>query len=173
MKKIDETHVLREQATIITETMSISGNIESDQLIIIEGKVLGNITTKNALETSPSSFILGDIQAHSAMLSGEIQGNVSCDESISIDFNTKVTGNIKAKTIKIAGVLIGSANAFQSIALKEKAIVEGNISCELISIESGAKIDGNLKMITPSTPIDSFVIQEHLDEELIDLTETN
>ena len=35
------------------------------------------------------------------------------------------------------------------------------------------KIDGNLKMITPSITIDSFVIQENLDEELIDLTETN
>jgi cytoskeletal protein CcmA (bactofilin family) len=62
--------------------------------------------------------------------------------------NTKVTGDIEAEDIKIAGKVVGNVSAKSSVTLKENAVVVGNVSCAVISIEAGAKIDGNFKMIT-------------------------
>ncbi len=143
----------RENVSIITESMSITGNIESDNLIVLEGKVKGNITTRDNIETFVSSLVEGDIKATSAMLGGEVNGNISCESSVSVDINTKITGDVEAYDIKIAGKVVGNVTARNSISLKENAVVEGNVTCAVVSIEAGAKIDGNFKMLMPEKPV--------------------
>lgn len=162
MKDLNVANVDRENVSIITESMQIKGNIESDNLIVLEGKIYGNITTKNNIETFVSSFVEGNITADAAMLGGEIVGNVSCEQSVSVDINTKVTGDVEATDIKIAGHVIGNVTARNSVSLKENASVQGNVTCAVVSIEAGAKIDGNFKMLIADQK--SVIIEDVVEE---------
>lgn len=158
----------RENVSIITESMSVTGNIKSDSLIVLEGKVKGNITTSDNIETFVSSFVEGDIKANSAMLGGEVKGNINCESSVSIDINTKITGDVDAYDIKIAGKVVGNVTARNSVSLKENAVVEGNVSCVIVSIEAGAKIDGNFKMIKAEEPQVPEVNEDETEDSFID-----
>ena len=157
MTKFNES-TNRDNVSIITENMSITGNIESENLIVLEGIVKGNIISKDNVETSVSSKVEGDIKAASAMISGEVKGNINCDENVTIDLNTTIIGDIHAYDIKIAGKVIGNVTARNAVSLKERAVIEGNVSCALVSIDSGAKIDGNFTMLSVETPVVEEVI---------------
>lgn len=148
MTNLRDVQGRNENVSIVTESMKIVGNLDSANLIVLEGTIKGNITTLDNIETFASSHVEGDIKAVSAMLGGEVVGNISCSQSVSVDMNTKVTGDIEAEDIKIAGKVVGNVSAKSSVTLKENAVVVGNVSCAVISIEAGAKIDGNFKMIT-------------------------
>lgn len=143
----------RDNVSIITETMHIKGDIVSEDLIVLEGKVKGNITSNDNVETSVSSVVEGNIKASSAMVSGEVKGNISCDESVTIDLNTTILGDISAYNIKIAGKVVGNVTARNSVSLKENAVIKGNVTCSLVSIDSGAKIDGNFTMLNAEVPV--------------------
>ncbi len=161
----DQTN--RDNVSIITETMHITGDIVSENLIVLEGKVKGNITSNDNVETSVSSAVEGDIKASSAMISGEVKGNISCDESVTIDLNTTILGDISAYNIKIAGKVVGNVSARNSVSLKENAVIKGNVSCALVSIDSGAKIDGNFTMLNVEVPVveETAVETEEYSEE--------
>ena len=151
-------------SSIITQTMKITGNLECDHLIIVEGRIIGNVSTLNNVETFIESNIVGNIQAKSAMLGGKVTGNISCDQNISIDGNTLIEGDLIAKEITIAGSVIGNVTALETLKLKENAIVKGNIKCAIVSIDAGARIDGHFEMVQVKAPLRDELIEE-TDEE--------
>lgn len=152
-------------SSIITQTMKITGNLESDHLIIVEGRIIGNVSTLNNVETFIESNIVGNIQAKSAMLGGKVKGNISCDQNISIDGNILIEGDLIAKEITIAGSVIGNVTALETLKLKENAIVKGNIKCAIVSIDAGARIDGHFEMVQVKQLKSSEVLDEFEDQE--------
>lgn len=155
-------------SSIITQSMRITGNLESDHLIVVEGSIQGNVTTKDNIETFIESKIVGNIQANAAMLGGKVIGNIQCEKTISVDSNTLVEGDLVAHEITIAGFVEGNVTAHESLKLKENAVVKGNIKCAIVSIDAGARIDGNFQMVPSSKPKYVEEAEEPLEEEMIE-----
>lgn len=147
MTKMTQKIMDYQKDSMITEDVKIVGDIESLEGITLEGSVIGNIKTSKNIETFISSYIEGDVQAYSANLGGKINGNVACEQNISVDQNTFIKGNLTSNVVLIAGKVTGNIYAEHSVKLKEQAYVQGNIVCAVISIDEGAQIDGNLKML--------------------------
>lgn len=165
MKNTIPNNPENEKVSVITETMKIVGDVQSDCMILLEGSIKGNVATDDNFESYVDSKVEGNIKAKSAMLGGSLIGNVSCEETITVDVNTKINGNLEADTITIAGSVQGDVHAKEVLQLKASAHVYGQITCALVSIEEGAMIEGSFKMVKKDKPKPELTLdtEEHND----------
>ncbi|MBW3544960.1 MAG: polymer-forming cytoskeletal protein [Bacteroidetes bacterium] len=93
-----EKKVAEEQLTSATNTIgngtNIVGNIETFGNLRIDGKVKGNITTKNKLVLGDTSFIDGSVLAQNAEIYGEVSGCVEVSEILVLKSTARVIGDI-------------------------------------------------------------------------------
>ena len=128
---------------IISETMSIKGDVELQSSLYVAGKIIGNVNCENLLETKPGSMIEGNVTANVAnLLGGHVKGNVTCNENLTIEESTVVQGDIVAVAVLISGTVTGNVTAKGSVTLTRTATVHGNLTSASISVESGATLEG-------------------------------
>lgn len=143
------------EIAVISKSMSINGDLELESQIIVHGQIVGNLICKELVEITNDSIVKGDIRAKSIKCAGaDLTGNILVDESIETNNQTKIYGNINALKVEVSGMVEGDIFAKESILLKKTAIVKGNISSPLISIESGAMVDGRV-----NTKIDQNLLE--------------
>ncbi|MFA8388402.1 MAG: polymer-forming cytoskeletal protein [Pelagibaca sp.] len=118
----------------------------------------------------PSRTDVGTQRLPSLMSEGlEITGQVTSQGSIEIngtfrgDINTKfltigrtatVIGNVMADDILVHGSVFGQILGFK-VRLSSTAQVEGDITYKQVSIDSGAKLNGNLTRRDPASELDA------------------
>lgn len=141
---IQQTTTKSENAdAIVSQTMTIKGDVDLDASLLIAGKIYGNVACNKHLETKPGSLIEGNVKALVANLfGGEIKGNVTCEDNLSIDEVTVVHGDLVGKTVIISGTVTGNITAMESVTLSKSATVKGNLISASISVEAGASLEG-------------------------------
>ena len=111
--------------SLIGKNTKIIGDMDYAGGLLIDGKIIGNITAK------------------------EDAGAV-----ITINENGYVQGEIQIPHIVINGTVEGSVYASEHIELAPKARIHGNVYYRLIKMEIGAEVNGNLVHVTDdNTPI--------------------
>ena len=78
-------------------------------------------------------------------IEGSIEGNVTCNQ-VTVHSGGLITGDIFAETVYVSGEVQGTIKC-KSIKLKKSAKVKGFIEYESISIETGASVDGQCKIV--------------------------
>lgn len=101
-------------SSFIGETMVIEADITSDEDIIIEGKVKGNINVSKILTIGKSGKVKADIKAAVVRIIGEAKGNIIASHKVEILAQGRYTGNIQS----------------QKLVVEEGAILNGNINKE-------------------------------------------
>ena len=101
-------------SSFIGETMVIEADITSDEDIIIEGKVKGNISVSKTLTIGKSGKVKADIKAAVVRIIGEAKGNIIASDKVEILSLGRYTGNIQSQKLVVA----------------EGAILNGNINQE-------------------------------------------
>ncbi len=130
-------------SAVVSETMVIRGDVELDTSLFIAGKIHGNVTCSERLETKITCVIEGDVKAKTAVLmGGEVTGNVTCEEQLTIEETATIRGDVVAQTILISGSVTGNVTAAESVTLTKSASVHGNLTSASISVESGATLEG-------------------------------
>lgn len=93
------------------------------------------------------SVIGADVTIHGNLTSGEnlqvngrIEGDLGCATLVQGP-ESVVVGNIAADEARLAGLVDGTVNA-RLVILAPSARVTGDVTYELLSIESGARVDG-------------------------------
>ena len=86
----------------------------------------------------------GEIQ-----IDGLLNGDVKAKQIV-IGINGKVRGNIIANFLRICGKVEGEIRA-ETMEIVSSASVKGNVFKKTISIESGAKITGNINELESAT----------------------
>jgi len=145
-------------ATIITKGSKISGNIESNDTLHVDGEVGGDIIVNNMVVVGKSGIVNGNVKAQKVICNGKIDGFVECD-SIEILQNAEVSYRIIAEStviidgmyngeIKAKNVLVdthGSAeNKIQAKEIVVKGAFVGDLACELLTTKPSGKIKGNM-----------------------------
>ena len=74
---------------------------------------------------------------------GEIQGDIISQGNVSIGVRAQVNGQINADAITISGKVSGVVIAKEKLILDSKGNVKGDIYTKNLTIETGAKFDGN------------------------------
>lgn len=148
-----------DETAIITEGMSISGNIASTGSLEVLGEVKGNITVNgklNIIGAIEGDSKAAEIYAENARISGEVNSL----GSIKVGQNTVIIGNIFATSAVIAGAIKGDIDVKGPVILDTSAIVMGNIKSKSVQINNGAVIEGICSQcyadVSPSTFFDKF-----------------
>jgi cytoskeletal protein CcmA (bactofilin family) len=88
--------------TTIGRSLSIQGEISSDEDLIIEGRVGGHIVMKNAtLTIGKEARVDADVRGLRVQVLGAIQGNIAATERIELAPTAEVVGDLSADRIVV------------------------------------------------------------------------
>lgn len=91
--------------------------------------------------------VKGDIQSNSDVwVDSAIDGNIVTDSDLGVGENGHVNGNIRARNVVIAGSVEGDIDIMESATLEASARVSGKLTAADLSVDSGAKINGEVAM---------------------------
>ena len=80
--------------TIVAAGTEISGKINSNGDIRIDGTLVGDIRTSGKVLVGANGQEQGDIHAHQADIMGKVNGNLTVVELLSLKANSEVKGNL-------------------------------------------------------------------------------
>lgn len=146
-----------EEVTHITSTMVINGDIKSEDNILVEGQIYGNVQT--AANLTSSNLIIGNLNAQNAALNdARLKGDINLDGHLNVNSGTVVIGDVACDSIKVSGKIKGNLDIKSSVVLKDRALISGNIIADDIAAEPGTRINGTI-----STRSDSFDLDAEFD----------
>lgn len=146
-----------EEVTHITSTMVIEGDIKSEDNIMVEGQIFGNINTSANLTSS--NLIIGNLNAQNAALSdARLKGDINLEGHLNVNAGTVVVGDVSCDSIKVSGKIKGDLDIRKAVVLRDKALISGNIVADDIAAEPGTRINGSI-----STRSDSFDLDAEFD----------
>src|SRR5688500_18296589 len=91
----------------------------------------------------PEVVVSGNVATEAQLhVDGRIDGDVQCAQ-LCQGVSGTVTGNIKADEARIAGLVEGTVSA-KTLTLESSARIKGDITYQVISIAAGAQVDGRL-----------------------------
>ncbi|MTI19704.1 polymer-forming cytoskeletal protein, partial [Fulvivirga sp. RKSG066] len=79
---------------IIGKGSTFKGNVETYGNIRVEGKIIGDLTSKSKVAIGPSAMIDGNVLAQVAEVEGEVKGSLEVTELLILKPNCKITGDI-------------------------------------------------------------------------------
>lgn len=101
----------KKRDSVIGKTLSITGDVKSDEQVTIEGKIAGKINISNRVIVGRSGVVNADIEANEVVIEGLVNGNVKGFRKVEVVPQGTLNGNIIS----------------QRVVLAEGAIFKGNI----------------------------------------------
>ena len=108
----------------IGKTVSINGEVTSEEEVYIEGKVEGNINVKNRVVIGKSGVVNAEIKADEIIIEGTVNGNVHGGSKVLIVPEGILNGNIVAPRVKLSDGAIFKGNIDMTIPDDKKEYKE-------------------------------------------------
>jgi len=86
---------------IIGKGSTFTGNVETYGNIRVEGRIIGDLTSKSKVAIGPSAFIDGNVLAQVAEVEGEVKGSLEVTELLILKPNCKVYGDITTNKLVV------------------------------------------------------------------------
>ncbi|MEO1054032.1 MAG: polymer-forming cytoskeletal protein [Bacteroidota bacterium] len=123
-----EDHKVAEEKTKSTNQIGkgtlLEGNIETFGNIRIDGKVVGNITTKSKLFLGPSSHVEGNILAQNADVEGEVKGNMEVSDVLTLKPTSVIHGDVTTNKLVVESGATFNGGCKMGVKLQEIKIGE-------------------------------------------------
>lgn len=139
--EFENSRVATDETSVITEGMTITGDIMTQGSIDVVGTVNGNIDALGKLNITGhvnGNSKAAEIYAESAKINGEVVS----EGAVKIGASSVIIGNITATSAAIAGAVKGDIDVKGPVILDASAIVMGNIKSKSVQINNGAVIEG-------------------------------
>lgn len=88
--------------TVISESSSVVGDVETRGPLMVSGRVQGNGRIGGTLSMSKSAHWRGDITARQAVLAGHVIGKIVIEDKLEVSASAVIEGEIVAKVLAIA-----------------------------------------------------------------------
>lgn len=86
--------------TTIGHSITIQGEVSSDESLRVDGTVRGQIHTRDAeLTIGPSARVEADLRATRVLVLGTVRGNIAAGARVELGASSNVTGDITADTV--------------------------------------------------------------------------
>jgi cytoskeletal protein CcmA (bactofilin family) len=104
------------QLTIIAVGTSITGDLTSEGIVKIEGRIEGVVRAASQVLIAKGGLVVGDIHTREAVVGGEVKGSVHAEERVEIQATASVEGDIVTMKIQIAegGVVSGALKMIEA-----------------------------------------------------------
>ena len=80
---------------------TINGDVTTEGDVRIDGKVIGNVTSKAKTVVGTTGIIEGDILCQNAYIDGRVNGNIEVSELLILSKTAHVIGDIKIKKLVV------------------------------------------------------------------------
>lgn len=87
--------------SIIAAGMKITGDIDTDGVVKVEGRVEGAIRAGRQVLIGRQGEVHGDITTREAVIGGRVQGSIAASERLEVQETAVVTGDISTKSIAV------------------------------------------------------------------------
>jgi len=88
--------------TVISESSTVVGDVETRGPLMVSGRVQGNGRVGGTLSMSKSAHWRGDITARQAVLAGHVVGRIVIEDKLEVSASAVIEGEIVAKVLAIA-----------------------------------------------------------------------
>jgi len=95
-------HGSSQPSAISGRTLTLKGNIHSDDETTIDARVEGNITVKKKLTIGRNAVLQSEIDAFGVIIQGKVTGNIKARNLVEIVSGGHLQGNIQAPKVIIA-----------------------------------------------------------------------
>ncbi len=90
------------QGGLLTQLLSIEGEITGQDELLIDGKVHGSIRLQGGkLTIGPNGRVTAEIEAREVVVRGEVTGNITGHDRVQIAATGRTTGEIRTRLISI------------------------------------------------------------------------
>ena len=130
-----------DETAVITEGMTITGNLESTGSVEVRGTVIGDVTCNGKLvvtgaitgNTSSSEFFADNAR---------VQGEIVAEGTVKVGSGSVIIGNISSTSAVVAGAVKRDIDVHGPVVVDTSAVVMGNIKSRSVQINNGAVIEG-------------------------------
>ncbi|HRO41970.1 MAG TPA: polymer-forming cytoskeletal protein [Flavipsychrobacter sp.] len=100
-KKEANTPAYTDKVSVIAAGMQVSGDIESDGDMRIDGTVKGNVFCKSKVVIISTGKVFGDIHAVNVDVHGSVDGNITARDLLSLKANCFINGSLVTDKLQI------------------------------------------------------------------------
>jgi cytoskeletal protein CcmA (bactofilin family) len=87
--------------SIIASDMTVTGDLETEGVVRIEGRVKGTVRVGSQILVSDGAVIDGDLHTQEAVVAGQVSGAIHARERVELQATALVTGDILTPRISI------------------------------------------------------------------------
>lgn len=106
--------------SMIAAGMKVTGDIDTDGVVKIEGKVEGSVRAGRQVLVGRQGEVTGDITTREAVIGGKVEGTITASERVEVQGTSTVVGDISTKSIAV--VEGGKING--SIRISDNAVAQ-------------------------------------------------
>lgn len=106
--------------TIIAEGITLTGNLEGDGMIQVEGTVEGEIKLRGQVIVTPTGVIKGPVDATAIQVAGNMEGNISASDRLLLKRTGVIDGDVVTASFIIEDG--GCLNGRTSMMKRERGI---------------------------------------------------
>ncbi len=88
-------------STIIGESILISGSLNGDEDLTVNGRVEGTLALTKTLLVEPTGIVKAEVQVRNCVIAGVVVGNVTATESVEITNQGRMVGDITSPRVII------------------------------------------------------------------------
>jgi cytoskeletal protein CcmA (bactofilin family) len=108
--------------SIIASDMTVIGDLETDGVVRIEGRVRGTVRVGSQVLVASGAVIEGDLHTQEAVIAGQVTGAIHASERVELQATAMVSGDILTPRISI----IEGARVTGEVRMDSKA--EGQVA---------------------------------------------
>lgn len=107
--------------SIIASGMRISGELDTNGVVKVEGAVSGRIRAEGQVLVATGGLVEGDIMTREAIIGGEVRGAIFADERVEVQSSCSINGDITTQRIVVqeGGEVNGKIRMSNPEALKD------------------------------------------------------
>jgi len=106
-------------STMIAAGTTISGDLESNGDIRIDGTLKGNLKGRSKIIIGTDGIVEGNIEGQQADIMGHVTGNVKVQELLYLHGNTEVQGDIYAGKLQIEPTAVFNGKCYMGANIVE------------------------------------------------------
>ena len=89
------------QLSVLARGLHVTGEIQSDGIVSIEGRLDGTIRGTPKVFVAPGGVVVGDVSANEVVVGGTIEGNVSATARVELQPGAVVQGDVTTPRIVV------------------------------------------------------------------------
>ena len=87
--------------SIIAKDLTVSGDLTTEGVVKIEGKVKGTIRANTQTLIAPGALVQGDLYTAEAVIGGRVEGNVHATDRVEVQATAEVQGDVYTRRIVV------------------------------------------------------------------------